>query len=181
MQSYLSLVLSGIASLAKVLRILQPFTNSLRKRTITLRRRIRKEWALILVVVLLTASAVVAGTRWHYRADFRYKDSADDVHLIHHQVFSYEVVPLDGRRYVACIFRNVMLEYNGTAPFGLENNRFFGPIALKTKNKSISTAILLLKGLGLTTVPIFESETGEAIQGVAPPQVQTAPRSGASR
>lgn len=178
MQYSLNLVLSWIASLAKLFRILPPCTSNLRMRRIKFRRGIPREWAFVLVAILLTNTVVMAGTSWCYRRDFHYTSSADNLRVAHHKVFANEIVPLDGRRYVACVFRNATLEYDGTAPFALEENQFTGSLTLTTKNKSISAAIFLLKGLGLTTIPIFDSETGEAVHNLGPSKVQTVPSAG---
>ena len=58
-------------------------------------------------------------------------------------------VPLDGRDYVDCVFNDVVLVFNGSAPTMLHNPRFGGKIRLRSKDPSILAFMELATGLGM--------------------------------
>lgn len=139
------------------------------------RREPRSQRGIVAAMALIMLLVGGSLTRFYYRHDFHFSD-ASALNLVHHKVFENQVVPLDGYRYIACVFRNVTLKYDGAAPYGLESNLFEGSISFTSRNKSITGAVMLLKGLGITNAPIFDSETGQEIRNVEPPKFLPTPR-----
>ena len=163
---YVKLIIAAITVVAKL-----PWTlgNNNQSRPVDGRRAVRRSRSAFIAAVLFAVAAAFA-SGWYTRNDFHY--SADKkLILVHHKVFENVVVPLDGYRYVACQFRNITLKYNGTAPYQLEGDYFEGSLTFTTDNKSIEGEVYLLKGTGVMTVPIFDSETGQEIHQVQPPKV----------
>lgn len=75
------------------------------------------------------------------------------------RTFENERVILDGNRYTHCTFKNITLVYNGTAPFGLDNNTFIGG-QLYTDNDAVLATMALLKGMGILP-PQFQISVGQ--------------------
>jgi hypothetical protein len=81
--------------------------------------------------------------------------------VVNHK-FSNEVVVLDGHDYEHCTFENVTFEYDGGA-FKMVNNTGSG-ILIKTKNRDVERGMAFLGKMGLSRVPLIDSETGKTIE-----------------
>jgi hypothetical protein len=59
--------------------------------------------------------------------------------VISGKTFANETVRLDGKVFVNCTFNNVILSFDGTAPFELSHNAntFIGQLVIKTRNERL--------------------------------------------
>jgi hypothetical protein len=69
--------------------------------------------------------------------------------VIQGQEFNNEVVDLDGKQFLDCIFTNVTFKYNGTAPFEMHHIQLNGTRWIDTDNERLARMLALLKALGM--------------------------------
>jgi hypothetical protein len=64
------------------------------------------------------------------------------------KTFESTEVPLDGKFYRHCTFRNVTFVYDGQAPFGLSGNKFEGARLIRAETEESTALIMLLNEFG---------------------------------
>jgi hypothetical protein len=109
-------------------------------------------WHNSLFVFLIVASLAVSAIGWYKSSqheDYKFRFSDAPLVEVRGKRFLNERVVIDGYRYTFCNFENVTLVYNGTAPFGLDNNQFYGSRNIFTDNPSIAASAMLMKALGM--------------------------------
>lgn len=63
------------------------------------------------------------------------------------KTFVNERIVIDGKSFSGCRFENVKMVYNGTAPFDLSKNDFFGPIIITSDKPQMMGLLIILKEL----------------------------------
>ncbi len=68
------------------------------------------------------------------------------------QFFQNQKVPLDGMSYKYCVFRNVTFEFDGTAPFQMDNVIVLGNHGYDTGNPAVWVTVAMVAQLGVPNV-----------------------------
>src|SRR5271166_1841016 len=73
----------------------------------------------------------------NFRDDFQFKE-------IRGKTFKDETVQLDGNAFIDCTFDNVILRFEGEAPFRFTNDHFTGKFSLASNNPVVKTTMELI-------------------------------------
>ena len=100
-------------------------------------------WTLICLLALVISSIGHAqqspNTQSNFRADF-------PLNKIEGITYKNETVRIDGNQYVDCTFDNVVLQFDGEAPFGFTRGHFApgSKVSIASPNPAIKAAIELV-------------------------------------
>ena len=81
--------------------------------------------------------------------------------------FSNQIVVIDGKHFTRCTFRNVTMQFDGTAPFSLSGSHFEG-IQLKTDSPTVSAAWILAIAIGAGRMQVLDDKN-QPVRNIVPP------------
>ena len=99
--------------------------------------------ALALVIGLATGHIVLAEQNTNTQPSTNFRPDYP-LTEIRGKAFKEETVQLDGNNFVDCTFNNVVLKFDGQAPFSFTNDHFTGKFSLTSSNPVVKTTIELM-------------------------------------
>lgn len=125
-----------------------------------------KRWRLLVVAALLILNLIVSGLVWYRQSqDTAFADEPPK-EVVRSKTFVNEIVDLDGKGYEDCTFIDVTFRYNATAAFQFSHNRVNGPFVITTDSQRVAAVVELLKGMGLTDVPLLTGDDRHPVPNV---------------
>jgi hypothetical protein len=110
-------------------------------------------WAFLPLILFVTGTAILFARHMGWLgASSRFPawpKEYQPTHVVHGKTFAQTTVPLDGHRYVECIFERVTFNYNGTTAMQMKGCVIKDPINFSSDNPAVTGAFILMYALDL--------------------------------